>query len=187
MKEYITLNQFKETIKNYIDDQNASLVSYGIKINRKYKQVTVLTEDDVPKLFYQRVLGYILHFFSSSQKNDKQSVLIIQFKPINLLHRIECKEYAFALPIKNEKISSKTVLAFTKRMNKLIHRLKVKAGKNTPEIACKANFTDTLRYILFETYGYKHKSNGVNLKTTSFFLLVLSSIVCIVLSVLFCR
>ena len=83
MKEHITSKQFKETVKNYIEDQNASLVYCGIKINHKYKQIKILTQDDIPKPFYQRVLEYILHFFSYSQSNGKESVLIIQFNPIN--------------------------------------------------------------------------------------------------------
>ena len=184
MKEHITLKHFKETVKNYTEDQNDSLVSYNIKIIHKYKQIKILTQDDIPKPFYQRVFEHIFHFFSYAKNNSIEAVLIIQFKPINLPHRIECKEYAFALPIKNGEIPSKTLLVFKKRMNILIRRLKAKACKETPETACKANLTDTIRYIFSEKYGYKCKSNGVNLKTTIFFLLVLSSIVFIVLSIM---
>ena len=91
-------------MKNYIEDQNASLVSYGIKINHKYKQVKILTEDDAPKLFDYRVFNYILSLFSRSQRNSVESVLIIQFKPINSMHSMECKEYAFHIPLKNNAI-----------------------------------------------------------------------------------
>ncbi len=118
MKEYLTLKQFKETVIHYIEDQNTSLVSYGIKINYKYKQIKILTQDDVPKPFYQNVFEYILHFFSHSRSNNNESVLIIQFKPIDLLHQIECKDYAFALHIKNGCISSKTLLIITLTINR---------------------------------------------------------------------
>ena len=184
MKEHITLKQFKENVKNSIENQNVSLTTYGIKINHKYKQINVLTQDDVPKAFYQRVFEYIFRFFSRSKSNGKEMVLIIQFKPINLPHQIECKEYAFLLPVKNGEIPSKSLLAFNRRLETLIHRLKDKACKKTSETACKANLTDTIRYIFFETYNYKRRSNGVNLKTIIFLLLVFSSIIYIVLSIM---
>jgi len=184
MKEYLTLKQFKETITNYIEDKNTSLVSYGIKINHKYKQIRILTQDDVPKPFYQNVFEYILHFFSRSRSNNNESVLIIQFKPIDLLHQIECKEYAYALHIKNECISSKTSFVIIKRINRLMGKLKTKLCKKSPEVACKATFLDTLRYVFSEKYNYKHKSNGVNIKTFSFLLLVLISIASVILSLI---
>ena len=184
MKEHISIKCFKENVKSHIEDQNASLASFGVKINHKYKQITILTQADVPRPFYQRVFEYIGRFFSC-RKSSKELVLIIQFKPVALLHQIECKEYAFALPIKNGEIPSKTLLDFTQRMNTLIHRLKINSSKKTPQIACKANLIDTIRYVFSEKYNYKHNSNGVNLKTISFLLLVLSSIIFVVLSVLF--
>ena len=79
MKGHIALKQFRETIKNHIEKQNASLVSFGITITHKYKQIEVLTQNEIPKPFYQRVLEYILHFFSRSQSNGTESVLVIQF------------------------------------------------------------------------------------------------------------
>ena len=185
MKGHIALKQFRETIKNHIEKQNASLVSFGITITHKYKQIEVLTQNEIPKPFYQRVLEYILHFFSRSQSNGTESVLVIQFKPIKLPHQIECKEYAFGLPIKNGDIPSKTLFSILKKVNRLIHRLKAIANKKSPKTACKATAMDTIRYVFSEKYAYKRKSNGINLKTIIFLLIVLSSIVYMALSVIF--
>lgn len=184
MKEYLTLKQFKYTVINHIEDKNTSLVSYGIKINYKYKQIRIITQDDVPKPFYQNVFEYILHFFSRSRSNNNESVLIIQFKPIDLLNKIECKEYAYALHIKNGCISSKTSFTIIQKINRLVDKLKTKLRKSSPEVVCKATFSDTLRYVFSEKYNYKHKSNGVNIKTFSFLLIVLISIVSVILSII---
>ena len=71
-----------------------------------------------------------------------------------------------------------------KRIDKLITRQKMKAQQKSPEVAYKATFYDTARYILSEKYSYKRKSNGVKIKTVVLLLLVISSILIIAFSII---